>query len=68
MFTFSNDATEYYDDITLTLEGKDSNKYNCTLSKSQIKESSFSTDVMIEFDQDTGKIVFDPRADLNSGN
>ena len=62
----NNRDLQYFDSITLTLDGNDSNDYNCTLSKSQVKKSSFLTDGMIEFDQDSGKIVFDPHAEISA--
>ena len=59
-----NSKPQYYDSIALILDRQEPNAYSCRLSQSQIKKSSFLTDAIVEFDQDTGKILFDP--DTNS--
>ena len=56
----TNSNPQYYDTITLTLEGQDLPQYRYILNKSQIKKSAYLTEKIVEFDQDTGKIVFDP--------
>ena len=55
-----NSELQHYDSITLTLEGKDSSEYKCVLSQSQVKKSSILSQLIDQFDQDTGKITFDP--------
>ena len=48
-----------HDTITLTLEEQDLNEYSCIVSKLQIKKSLHLTEMFTDFDNDSGRIVFD---------
>ena len=50
---------QYFDSMTLTIEGQNLTEYDCTITKSQIKKSSYLTEQCVEFDDNSDKIIFD---------
>ena len=55
----STSTVHYFDTVTLTLQAHNVNEYNCTVTRSQMQRSLYLTEQCAEFDQDSGKIVFD---------
>ena len=67
LILISDGEPQYFDTFALTLEGQDLNEYICTVNTSQIKKSFYLTQLCAsaQFDQDIGKITFDPDAKYN---
>ena len=62
LISINNGEQQYYDSITLSLEGQDPKQFNCRLSQSQIPQSLHLTDYFDDF-ENVWKIVFDPDVD-----